>query len=139
MSQVKIAIWIVIFLIISGLSATVYFMYGSIQEKNVKLATLKTELDTVTLENVKWQTQLSELTAVYARAQTDIGALNLKLGAAKTRSEYIKRDYEAYKGRKSVVLAKPLLIEKMANNATERVFKDLSCATGNVDECGSKK
>ncbi len=54
-------------------------------------------------------------------------------------SELDKKKLEDYKRRNHIAIKKPKLVERLANNATVRLFNDYSCTTGNSGACTDNK
>jgi uncharacterized iron-regulated membrane protein len=136
--QVKIGILIFLFLLILSLSGANYYQYQQIQHKNETILKQKVKVDSLEEANLAWSKEIDRIRADYDRSQREMLYLSQVVGSLRTERDDAIEKLEKNKKRKSVVLAKPKLIEKMSNKATYKLFEDIQCATGKIESCGGK-
>jgi predicted nuclease with TOPRIM domain len=139
MTQFKVGIGIFLLLLILSMAGANYYQYNVIQEKNEEIIKEQLENGILRQENDSWEASYDDMRADYKEAQGDMLELAEEIGELQIKGEYVKQELEDYKKRESVVLGRPTLVERMANRATKKVFKDLECATGDVNKCGGAK
>lgn len=115
---------IIIFAIMSGI---ITFQYKSIEAKNKEIATLE-------IANEAAEKKINILEQSAKETQKTV----LELSIANKEHQMIAadaiRELEEAKSRKGVVLARPTLVNKLANKATNKVFNEIECLTGACSE-----
>lgn len=123
--------------IILCLSGAVAYLYNDVQDAKVETATAQAQLKVKEDLLLYKQQELQDcFDRRYADQQTMLSMV------AESRDNKNKADnaialLETAKNKKTAVLERPTLIQKMANNATSRVFLEVECVTGG--KCDVKK
>lgn len=111
---------IIIFAIMSGIIA---FQYKSIEAKNKEIAVLE-----IAKEAAEQKIKVLEQSA------KETQRVVLELSVANKEHQMIAadaiRELEKAKARKGIVLARPTLVNKLANKATNKVFNEIECLSG---------
>ena len=122
-SQFKIYIYIVVAVIMLGMAGTIYYLYDDNKDLAADKATLEAANTLLEGEKKALQDKLD-------KAQTSVLELSIQSTKNQIEANKANKELENAKSRNNIVLAKPTLIEKMANKATEKVFKEIECLTG---------
>ena len=125
--------------IILGLTAAVKMQYDIVQDKNREIAKFEVEVGSLRAANKAWDKTVADMRKENAQAQKELQGLSVAISVLQLRYSGVIDQLEEYKKRRSVVLKKPTLIERLSNKATKQVFKDLECATGDLEKCGGNK
>lgn len=125
-SQFKMYIYIAIVIIMLGMGGTIYYLY----DDNKDLAADKAALE---IRNSLLEGEKKALQEKFDKAQADNQALSLENLKSQIEANRKNKELEEAKNRNNVVLARPTLVEKMANKATEKVFKEIECLTGDCE------
>lgn len=137
--QAKLIAGAVVLTIILGLTAAVKMQYDVVQEKNREIAKFEVEVGSLRAANKAWDETFEKVRQDNVQAQKDLLGLSVELSALQIQYGNIIDQLEGYKKRRSVVLKKPTLIERLSNKATKKVLADMECATGDLEKCGGKK
>lgn len=111
-------------IVILGMSGIITFQYKSNQKLNQTIATQAADLKIAT-DSIKL------LNDIRSQDQKAVNELYLLSKQHELKSTYIKEELERAKNKQAAVLGRPTLVEKMANRATNKVFEEIECVTGN--------
>lgn len=137
--QAKLIAGAVVLTIILGLTAAVKMQYDVVQQKNREIAKFEVEVGSLRAANKAWDETFEKVRQDNAEAQKELQGLSVAISTLQIRYNAVNDELEEAKKRRSVVLRKPTLIERLSNKATKKVFADLECATGDLGKCGGKK
>lgn len=123
LAQFKMYIYITVAVIMLGMAGTIYYLYDDNKDLAADKATLEAANSLLEGEKKALQEKIDT-------AQASILSLSIENTKNQIEANKVNEELEKAKSRNNVVLARPTLVEKMANKATEKVFKEIECLTG---------
>lgn len=124
----KFYLYIGIALVMLAMAGTISFLYRDVQSKAAEIAVKEQQLATATAH-------IKALEERREQDQKQILTISLENQASLLEVNRIREMLEDAKSRNNVVVAKPVLVEKLANRATKKVFDNLECISGNLESC----
>lgn len=118
-------------LILVGGAAGFFYWQNGIQAKTISAQTAS--LTKAGLELDQANLKVSQLQADSVKNQAQLLGLNSQMLVLQASYKSATEELEGYRAKESEEAArnKPKMVERRVNSATDRVFNDLECATGN--------
>jgi hypothetical protein len=116
--------------IIGGMALVIVLLLGGIAYQQNVIGDLNKEMGQLEVANELAASQIEKLETQQKEDQASIlnlSKLNVKYELEKQQEN---KKLEEYKQRKSAILGRPTLVEKLANRATDKKFKEIECLTG---------